>query len=192
MHAMAEIAFKRHECGQRREGLRPCRVYFARTDGSEIREVVGEIRFPNGIGVTGDGRTLIGAESFTSSLLAFDITAPGVLANRRVFATLPEGHLPDGFCFDAEGTLICAGAEGGALAVFGPDETPRDPVPVADPLVTNVAFGGRGFSTLYLTESTLGRVVLVDWPVPDQPLVFTIEGVGSRWRSKTSQARSQM
>jgi gluconolactonase len=149
-----------------REGLGPGHVYFAAADGSRIKRVDSDYKFSNGIGLTDEGRTLVVAESFTSTLWAYSIEAPGRLSGKRQFAQLPEGHLPDGFCFDAEGNCICAGAEGGALSVFAPDGRPIDCIEVEDPLVTNAAFGGPDYSTLYITESTLGRVVTIPWRVP--------------------------
>ena len=66
------------------------------------RQVAGEIAFPNGMVVTPDNRTLIVAESFTGSLLAFDIAEDGSLSGRRVWA---EGIAPDGICLDADGAV---------------------------------------------------------------------------------------
>jgi sugar lactone lactonase YvrE len=110
------------------------------TDG-RVRQVAGDIQFPNGMIITPDGRTLIISESFAGRLTAFDIDAGGGLSGRRVFA---EGLGPDGICMDAEGAVwVQAGgfavarvAEGGqilqrvelkenrapfALALGGPD-----------------------------------------------------------------------
>ena len=40
-------------------------VHWARADGSEIREVIGPIFTPNGVGLAPDGRTLYVAETET-------------------------------------------------------------------------------------------------------------------------------
>jgi sugar lactone lactonase YvrE len=58
--------------------------------------------------ITPDGATLIVGESFGSRLTAFDVTPNGDLANRRVWAQLPEGAVPDGICLDAEGAVWSA------------------------------------------------------------------------------------
>ena len=62
-------------------------------------------RFPNGMVVTPDNSTLIVAESYGSKLTAFDIGPDGGLSNRRVWAELGHGVLPDGICLDAEGAI---------------------------------------------------------------------------------------
>ena len=54
-------------------------------DGS-ARKVADEIAFPNGMVITPDRKTLIVSESFTRSLLAFDIADDGGLSGRRVWA----------------------------------------------------------------------------------------------------------
>jgi len=72
-------------------------------DGS-LRQVAGDLAFPNGMVVTPDNRTLIVAESFPGRLTAFDVAEDGGLSNRRVWAELgPAGG--DGICLDAEGAI---------------------------------------------------------------------------------------
>lgn len=61
-----------------------------------------DLSFPNGTVITPDGRTLIVAETFGARLTAFDIAANGDLSNRRTWAELPKGAVPDGICLDAE------------------------------------------------------------------------------------------
>jgi len=72
------------------------------------RVVADDLGFPNGTVITPDGGTLIVAESFGRRLTAYDIAANGDLANRRVWAQLPDDALPDGICLDAEGAVWSA------------------------------------------------------------------------------------
>lgn len=72
------------------------------TPDGTLREVAGEIAFPNGMAITPDDGTLIVSESFAGRLTAFDIEPDGALTGRRVFA---EGLGPDGICLDAEGAV---------------------------------------------------------------------------------------
>src|SRR6266702_3995582 len=90
------------------------------TPDGRLRQVAGDIQFPNGMVITPDGRTLIISESFAGRLTAFDIDGDGGLSGRRVFA---EGLGPDGICTDAEGAVwvstggfsIARVAEGGTV-----------------------------------------------------------------------------
>jgi sugar lactone lactonase YvrE len=75
------------------------------TPDGEVREVAGDLGFPNGMVVTPDDSTLIVAESYEGRLTAFDVGGDGGLSNRRVWADLGEGG--DGICMDAEGAIWC-------------------------------------------------------------------------------------
>jgi len=72
------------------------------TPDGRLRQVAGDIAFPNGMVITQDDRTLIISESFAGCLTAFDTDDDGGLSNRRVFA---DGVAPDGICLDAEGAV---------------------------------------------------------------------------------------
>jgi sugar lactone lactonase YvrE len=72
------------------------------TPDGTARKVADGIAFPNGMVVTPDNRTLIVSESFTGSLLAFDIAGDGTLSRRRVWA---QGIAPDGICMDEDGAI---------------------------------------------------------------------------------------
>ena len=82
------------------EEFRPGSVHLVAADGA-VRQVAGDIAFPNGMAVTGDGSTLIVADSYRHQLVGFDIGADGGLSGRRVWADLGEG-VPDGICADAQ------------------------------------------------------------------------------------------
>jgi len=89
------------------------------TPDGRMRQVAGDIAFPNGMVITPDNRTLIISESFARRLTAFDIDPDGGLSNRRVFA---DDVAPDGITLDAEGAVwvqtgfsVARVAEGGKV-----------------------------------------------------------------------------
>lgn len=148
----------------------PGSVCFSDLKGNARRLHRG-FQFPNGIGVTSNGRTLIVAESTTFTLHAFDILEPGVVGEPRFFGALGDGAMPDGFAFDAEGNVLCCGYMSGKIHVFGPRGGDKiEEIEFEDPRVTNVAFGGPQHKTLYVTESSLGRVVCTEWHRPGMVL----------------------
>lgn len=51
-------------------------IYYAKADGSEIREVVFPAHEPNGIGLSPDGTKLYWAETWTGRIMQRDITGP--------------------------------------------------------------------------------------------------------------------
>ena len=76
-------------------------------DGT-ARCVDDEVLVPNGTVITPDDATLIVAETFAGRLTAFDVDSQGDLSNRRVWAQLPDGAVPDGICLDAAGGIWSA------------------------------------------------------------------------------------
>lgn len=80
------------------------------TPDGAVRQAAGSSRFPNGMAITTDNRTLILAESHGRCLTAFDIDHDGSLSNRRPWAEL-DGP-PDGICLDAEGAVWYAEVPG--------------------------------------------------------------------------------
>jgi sugar lactone lactonase YvrE len=86
-------------------------LLLVRADGS-ASVAAPDLAFPNGAVLSGDGRSLIVAETFAGRLTAFDVGADGGLSSRRVFAALP-GRAPDGICIDRDGAIWVADAAGG-------------------------------------------------------------------------------
>ena len=72
-------------------------------DSGVCRKVAGELKMPNGIAITPDGKTLVLAELYACRILHFDILDDGSLSAPRVFAQLD--HIADGISLDAEGGL---------------------------------------------------------------------------------------
>jgi len=102
----------------------PANLVLVHPDG-RAEVAAKDLLFPNGTVITPDGRTLIVGESYGARLTAFDVAGDGRLANRRVWAQLAGGAVPDGICLDAEGAVWVASPttneflrvrEGGAVA----------------------------------------------------------------------------
>lgn len=145
-------------------------VCFADGEGN-VKRLVTDFAFPNGIGVTDDGKTLIVAESMTFKLHAFEIREPGVLGEPREFGFLGDGNIPDGFAFDEAGNVLCCGFRSSQIHVFPPGGGEKiATIDFDDDRVTNVCFGGPDFSTLFVTESGSGRVVSLQWERPGMVL----------------------
>ena len=86
---------------------RNAELILVESDGT-ARCVDDEVLFPNGTVITPDDATLIVAETFAGRLTAFDVDSQGDLSNRRVWAQLPDGAVPDGICLDAAGGIWSA------------------------------------------------------------------------------------
>lgn len=78
--------------------------------GGNLREVASGLRWPNGMALLDDDRTLVVADSHAQQLLAFDVGDDGLLFGRRTWADLE--HAPDGICVDADGAVWVASVPG--------------------------------------------------------------------------------
>lgn len=85
------------------ESPRPTALYRVDPDG-QVSRVAEAVEFPNGSAIINQGKTLIVAETWVGRITAFDLSADGILTNRRLFADLAPRQ-PDGLCADAEGAI---------------------------------------------------------------------------------------
>jgi len=120
-------------------------VYFLGTD-RKLRRVADDLRQPNGITGTPDGKTLYVADIGAKKTYSYEIQADGSLAGKKLFCE--EGS--DGVTIDDQGNLYLTGR---GVMVF--DRTGRkiETLPVPEPWVGNVCFGGKDRRTLFITAS---------------------------------------
>jgi gluconolactonase len=147
-------------------------IYYAKIDGSMIKEVVFPLESPNGIGLSPDGNTLYWAETFTGRLFKLAITAPGETAQfstldpSNVLCGLPGLQWFDSLAVDGDGNVCVAtlGLQTAGVTVVSPTGEVLEQILTGDPLTTNICFGGPDFKTAYLTLSGTGRLVSMPWP----------------------------
>ena len=147
-------------------------IYYARTDGSAIREVVFPTDAPNGIGLSPDGSTLYWTESWRGRILRRTVTGPGELAPASPFDpttvlhTLPGLGAFDSLAIDGEGYVCAATLVDGGITVLSPDGSSVEHLPTGDFATTNICFGGEDLRTAYVTLGRSGTVVTTQWPRP--------------------------
>ena len=152
-------------------GVEPGSICFTTPDGDAVRAHTGLV-YPNGIGITPGGDRLVVAESGKGRLVSFPILGPGRLGERENYGYLGRGTVPDGFCFDSSGRVICAGHGTWKLFVFPPGGGELEQtIEMQDKDVTNLCFGGTEFSTLFVTESDQGRIATIEWERPGLELL---------------------
>jgi gluconolactonase len=155
-------------------------VYYAKADGSFIKEVIFPLVTPNGIGLSPQGDRLYVAETVTGRLWAFDISAPGEIKRQpfpspnggMLVAGLPGYQLFDSLAVDAAGNICVATLFNGGITIISPDGARIEHVPMPDFYTTNICFGGPDLRTAYITLSGSGRLVAVPWPRPGLPLHY--------------------
>jgi gluconolactonase len=151
-------------------------IYYARTDGSAIREVVFPVQAPNGIGLSPDGTVLYWAESFTGRVMRRRVQAPGVVEAPHPLDTsgclYGFGGLRylDSLAVEANGNICVATCIRGGLAVVSPDGTLLELYDTDDYATTNLCFGGPSLTTAFITMSGSGRLMVCEWPRPGLPV----------------------
>jgi gluconolactonase len=154
-------------------------LYYAKADGSEVRELVYPMIMPNGVGLSPDEKTVYVAETRTGHLWGFDVVAPGEIRkgppheNGGRHLTGPAGYTSfDSLAVEACGNISVASLVLGGINVIAADGTFVEFVPMPDPVCTNICFGGPDLMTAYITLSSTGRVVRMPWPRPGLKLNF--------------------
>lgn len=119
----------------------------------QVHLAASDFCYANGVVVRIDGRVLFVDDSCTSHVYAFDITTPGRLANRRIFASLPDSGRAalDGMTVDASGHLFVAHYGAGRVEVLDSTGALVRRYAAGNPLASNVAFGGLRLDELYVT-----------------------------------------
>ena len=150
-------------------------VYYARADGSMIKEAIFPLERPNGIGLSPDGRILYVVETPTARCWAFRLSAPGQIESANgpyrgekgtVIAGLGGYQMFDSLAVDADGHVCVATLITGAVSDIWPDGSRVDQYVLPDMMVTNVCFGGPGRRTAFATLSMGGTLVSFEWPRP--------------------------
>lgn len=149
-------------------------VYYARTDGSMIREVIYPIMTPNGVGLSPDGRTLYVSETETSRIWSYPIIGEGEVAKEswpspnggQLLHGLPGYQRFDSLAVEAGGNICVATLVRGGISVFSPEGQLVEFHEADEAYCTNICFGGTDMRTAFITLSGTGRLIAVDWPRP--------------------------
>lgn len=120
-------------------------LYYASSNGVTV---AAENLRTNGIVFSPDQKTLYVTNG--GSIVAFDVTAPGVLANRRDFAALLMGSGGDGMVVDTEGRLYVSSGPG--VQVFDKTGKYLGVIPTPRSVIT-VTFAGPDRKTLFFVGS---------------------------------------
>jgi len=146
----------RYWCGTMMDGgMEPTGSLYRIDRDRSCRKFLSDIRVPNSIAFSPDGRTMYFTDTRQGDIRAYEYDrAAGTLGTMRVIA--PAGHAPgspDGSTVDADGCLWSARYGGGMVVRITPagkvDRAIRLPVTQ----VTAAAFGGPKLDTLYITTA---------------------------------------
>ena len=121
-------------------------VYYLAPDRKTLTRVTDDLRKPNGITGTPDGKNLFVADISASKTWHYDIQPAGSLANKTLICSLGS----DGMTIDEQGNLYLTGR---GVTVFDKTGKQIDHIDVPENWTANVCFSGKDRKTLFITAS---------------------------------------
>jgi gluconolactonase len=168
------------------------RINYAAADGSSITTAIKGAPTCNGIGLSPDESIVYWAQTTYRQVLRRRIQSPGVVVpgpgcdSRTMtfkgaidpwvlLAGLPGMAEIDSLAVDSSGA-VCVGTlvDSGITVISSDGDVTKYDLPgeFAEPIVTNICFGGPDLCTAYITLALTGRVVSCRWPRPGLALAF--------------------
>ena len=121
-------------------------VFYLSPDRKNLVMVTDDLKKPNGITGTPDGKNLFVSDIQANQTWRYDIQSDGSLMNKTFICGLGS----DGMTIDAEGNLYLTGH---GVTVFDKTGKKIDHIDVYEPWTANVSFGGKDHQTLFITAS---------------------------------------
>jgi gluconolactonase len=120
-----------------------CVYYWDPKNGKLVR-LTDDLKNPNGIIGTPDGKILYVADLAAQKTYKYSIRPDGSLADKTLFCNMGS----DGMTIDSERNVYLTGK---GVTVFNPAGKQIEQIPVDAPWTANVCFGGKDRQTLFIT-----------------------------------------
>jgi gluconolactonase len=121
-------------------------VYYLTPDHKRLTRVIEDMKQPNGIIGTPDGKRLYVADIGGNKTYTYKINQDGTLSDKKLFA----GMGSDGMTIDDRGDIYVTGR---GVTVFNAQGEKIDYIPIDKPWTANITFGGKDRDTLFITAS---------------------------------------
>jgi gluconolactonase len=121
-------------------------VFYLSPDRKNLAMVTDDLKKPNGITGTPDGKNLFVSDIQANQTWRYDIQPDGSLTNKKIFCALGS----DGMTIDEQGNLYLTGR---GVTVFDKTGKQIDHIDVPENWTANVCFAGKDRKTLFITAS---------------------------------------
>lgn len=121
-------------------------VYFLTADRKTLTRVADDLKQPNGIIGTPNGKTLYVSDIGAGKTYSYTVNKDGHLSDKKLFCE--QGS--DGMTIDQRGNVYLTGR---GVTVYDPHGKKLENIPVPEPWTANVCFGGKDRKTLFITAS---------------------------------------
>jgi gluconolactonase len=123
------------------------RVYLLSADHKSLTVVIDDLKKPNGIVGTPDGKFLYVADIEGNLTWKYRINADGALSGKTLFCELGS----DGMTLDEKGNLYLTG---NGVTIFDNNGSKLGHIAVPEKWTANVCFGGSDHKSLFITATT--------------------------------------
>lgn len=121
-------------------------VYYISPDGKSITRIISDLKQPNGIVGTPDGKSLFVADIGDNKTYRFSIRKDGTVENKMLFCDLGS----DGMTIDSKGNIYLTGK---GVTIFDKTGKKIGNIPVPEGWTANVCFGEKDLKSLFITAS---------------------------------------
>jgi len=121
-------------------------VYYLSPDHKTLTRVVTDLKQPNGIIGTPDGKTLYVADIAAKKTYSYTVHEDGSLSDKKLFCEMGS----DGMTIDDQGNVYLTGK---GVTVFDKNGKQVAHVDINEPWTANVCFGGKERNVLFITAS---------------------------------------
>jgi gluconolactonase len=146
------------------------RLFRVRADG-QIDCLLDNVPSPNGLVMNLDEDALYLAVTRANAIWRVPVLRNGSIGKVGTFIQMSGGGGPDGLALDSQGRLFIAHVGLGSVWVVDRLGEPVYRIKSCEGShTTNVAFGGPDNKTLFITESTSGKILQATLDVPGKPM----------------------
>jgi gluconolactonase len=121
-------------------------VYHVSSDLKRVTRVIADLKQPNGIIGTPEGKTLYVADIGAGKTYRYNLERNGSLTEKKLFCELGS----DGMTIDNRGDVYLTGK---GVSVFDPSGKKIEQIDVPEDWTANVCFGGKDKHLLFITAS---------------------------------------
>ena len=121
-------------------------VYFLSADHKSLKPVATDLKQPNGLIGTPDGKTLYVADIGAGKTYSYSVQPDGALIDKQLFCNLGS----DGMTLDNEGNVYLTGR---GVTVFDRTGKQIEHLDIAEPWTANITIGGTHHDFLFVTAS---------------------------------------
>ena len=123
-------------------------VYYIRPDKSTITRVIDDLKQPNGIIGSPDGKMLYVTDIADKKTYSYSIAENGKLIDKKLFCEMGS----DGMTLDNQGNVYLTNA--GGVYVFDKAGNQIENIEINEPWTANVCFGGSDMQSLFITAKS--------------------------------------